>query len=56
MPDRSVPLTRDGLKKLEDELEYLKSVRRHEVAQRIHLAKEIGHTQNDAEYDDAKNE
>jgi transcription elongation factor GreA len=56
MPDRSVPLTRDGLKKLEDELEYLKSVRRHEVAQRIHLAKEVGHTQNDAEYDDAKNE
>ena len=56
MPDRSIPLTRDGLKKLEDELEYLKSVRRHEVAQRIHLAKEVGHTQNDAEYDDAKNE
>ncbi|HEX5165438.1 MAG TPA: transcription elongation factor GreA [Thermomicrobiales bacterium] len=56
MPDRSVPLTRDGLKKLEDELDYLKSVRRHEVAQRIHMAKEVGHTQNDAEYDDAKNE
>ncbi|MGD9892363.1 MAG: transcription elongation factor GreA [Dehalococcoidia bacterium] len=56
MPDRSVPLTRDGLKKLEEELEHLKSVRRHEVAQRIHLAKEVGHTQNDAEYDDAKNE
>jgi transcription elongation factor GreA len=44
------------LKKLEDELDHLKSVRRHEVAQRIHLAKEVGHTQNDAEYDDAKNE
>jgi transcription elongation factor GreA len=56
MPDRSVPLTRDGLKKLEEELDHLKSVRRHEVAQRIHLAKEVGHTQNDAEYDDAKNE
>jgi transcription elongation factor GreA len=56
MPDRSVPLTRDGLKKLEVELDHLKSVRRHEVAQRIHLAKEVGHTQNDAEYDDAKNE
>src|SRR3712207_1066602 len=56
MPDRAVPLTRGGLRKIEDELEHLKSVRRHEVAERIHLAKERGHTQNDAEYDDAKNE
>lgn len=56
LQDRRVPLTRDGLKKLEEELHYLKSVRRHEVAERIHLAKEGGHTQNDAEYDDAKNE
>jgi transcription elongation factor GreA len=56
MPDKAVPLTRDGLKKLEEELEYLRSVRRHEVAERIHDAKEGGHTQNDAEYDDAKNE
>ena len=56
MPDRAVPLTRDGLRRLEEELEHLKSVRRHEVAERIHLAKEGGHTQNDAEYDDAKNE
>jgi len=51
-----VPLTRDGLKKLEEELEQLKSTRRHAVAERIHRAKEGGHTQNDAEYDDAKNE
>jgi transcription elongation factor GreA len=56
MPERAVPLTRDGLKKLEEELENLKTVRRHEVAERIHQAKERGHTQNDAEYDDAKNE
>ncbi len=56
MPDKAVPLTRDGLKKLEEELDYLRSVRRHEVAERIHDAKEGGHTQNDAEYDDAKNE
>ncbi len=56
MPDRTVPLTRDGLKKIEEELDHLRNVRRQEVAQRIHLAKEVGHTQNDAEYDDAKNE
>lgn len=56
MPEKSVPLTRAGLKKLEEELDYLRSVRRHQVAERIHQAKEGGHTQNDAEYDDAKNE
>jgi transcription elongation factor GreA len=56
MREKAVPLTPEGLKKLEEELEYLRSVRRHEVAERIHAAKEGGHTQNDAEYDDAKNE
>ena len=56
MPDRAVPLTRDGLKKIADELEHLKNVRRHEVAERILKSKESGLTQNDAEYDDAKNE
>ena len=56
MPEKVVHLTREGLKKIEQELEYLRSVRRHEVAARIHEAKEGGHTQNDAEYDDAKNE
>ncbi len=56
LQDRRVPLTRDGLRKIEEELEHLKTVRRHEVAARIHQAKVVGHTQNDAEYDDAKNE
>jgi len=56
LQDRRVPLTREGLKRIEDELEQLKTVRRHEVAARIHQAKVVGHTQNDAEYDDAKNE
>lgn len=56
MPEKPVPLTLDGLKKLEAELDHLKSTRRHEIAERIHAAKEGGHTQNDAEYDDAKNE
>jgi transcription elongation factor GreA len=56
LQDRRVPLTRDGLTKVAEELEHLKTVRRHEVADRIHQAKVVGHTQNDAEYDDAKNE
>src|SRR5436190_22288150 len=56
MVEKSVHLTSEGLRKLEEELDHLRSVRRHEVAERIHAAKEGGHTQNDAEYDDAKNE
>jgi transcription elongation factor GreA len=56
MVEKSVPLTREGLAKLEGELEYLRTVRRQEVAGRIHQAKELASTQNNAEYDDAKNE
>jgi len=56
MPDQGVPLTKDGLQKLERELEHLKHVRRPEVADRIRQSKELASTQNNAEYDDAKNE
>ena len=56
MPDKPVPLTREGLAKLEKELDHLQTVRRQEVAERIHAAKELASTQNNAEYDDAKNE
>jgi transcription elongation factor GreA len=56
MVEKQVPLTREGLSKLEGELEYLRTVRRQEVAERIHQAKELASTQNNAEYDDAKNE
>lgn len=56
MPDRSVPLTKEGLAKLQEELEYLRNVRRPQVAERIHQSKELASTQNNAEYDDAKNE
>jgi transcription elongation factor GreA len=54
--DKNVPLTKEGLAKLEQELEHLKTVRRPQVAERIHQAKELASTQNNAEYDDAKNE
>lgn len=56
MVEKPVPLTREGLVKLEQELEHLRTVRRQEVAGRIHQAKELASTQNNAEYDDAKNE
>ena len=55
MPDKQVPLTREGKAKLEDELESLRAQRRV-VAERIHNAQELGTSQNDAEYDDAKQE
>jgi transcription elongation factor GreA len=56
MVDKPVPLTKDGMRRLEEELDHLKTVRRHEVADRIQQAKELVTTINNAEYDDAKNE
>lgn len=55
MADKTVPLTLDGKTKLEVELEDLR-VQRRAVAERIHNAQELGTSQNDAEYDDAKQE
>ncbi len=55
-PDKSIPLTKDGLVKLQEELDHLVNVRRAEVAQRIHDAKEMVGAQNTPEYEDARNE
>lgn len=49
-------LTKDGLKKLEVELEHLCTVRRSEVANRLHHAIEDGELLENAEYEAAKNE
>ena len=49
-------LTYEGLKKLEDELENLKVVRRKEVSQKIKEAREQGDLSENAEYDAAKDE
>ncbi len=56
MTENQVLLTPDGLAKLEQELEQLKHVRRPQVAELIRQSKELASTQNNAEYDDAKNE
>lgn len=56
MPDKEVFLTPEGKQKLEEELEYLCSVRRPEVAQRIRAAKEEGDIMENVGYDEAKNE
>ncbi len=49
-------LTRHGYQKLQEELEYLRTVKRQEVANRLHEAMEGGELIEDAEYEAAKNE
>lgn len=56
MINKEVVLTFEGLKKLEQELEYLKSVKRREVAERIKQALSFGDISENSEYDEAKNE
>lgn len=54
--EREIVLTKEGLAKLEAELETLKSVRREEVAERIKQAIAFGDITENSEYEDAKNE
>ena len=56
MPEKKVVLTYEGLKKMEDELEELKTVRRKEVAEKIKEARGQGDLSENAEYDAAKDE
>jgi len=56
MSDKEIILTQDGLKRLEEELENLKSVKRREVAERIKIAIGYGDISENSEYEDAKNE
>ena len=56
MSEKEVILTLDGLKKLEEELEILKTQKRREVADRIKQAIEFGDITENSEYDDAKTE
>lgn len=56
MPQKETLLTYDGLKKLEEELEYLKTEKRREVAERIKVALGFGDLSENSEYDEAKNE
>ena len=56
MEAKKTLLTYTGLKKLEDELENLKAVKRKEVAAKIKEAREQGDLSENAEYDAAKDE
>ena len=56
MKDKEMVLTRQGLKKLEDELSFLKTVKRRDVAARIKQSIEFGDLSENSEYEGAKNE
>ncbi|MGA2158066.1 MAG: transcription elongation factor GreA [Dehalococcoidia bacterium] len=56
MTQKRFDITGEGLEKLKTEYEQLISVRRQEVADKIKRAREMGGTENNAEYEDAKNE
>ena len=49
-------MTEEGLKKLESELDELKSVKRREVSEKIKVALSFGDLSENSEYDEAKNE
>lgn len=56
MADKDVFFTPEGLKKIEEEIEFMKTVRRKEVAERIKVALGYGDLSENSEYDEAKNE
>jgi len=49
-------MTSEGLKKLQDELEHLKTVERKEIAEKIKVALSFGDLSENSEYDEAKND
>ncbi len=56
MLNKEIILTHEGVAKLEEELNYLKTVRRREIAERIKQAIAFGDLSENSEYDEAKNE
>ncbi|MBX6350313.1 MAG: transcription elongation factor GreA [Clostridia bacterium] len=56
MPEHEELLTAEGLRRLEEELEHLRTVRRREVAERIRVARDFGDLSENSEYEEAKNE
>jgi len=56
MAEKEVILTLEGLKRLEEELEHSKTVKRREIAERIKQAIDFGDISENSEFDDAKNE
>jgi transcription elongation factor GreA len=54
--EKVFPMTKEGKEKLEKELEYLKTVKRKEVVERIKVARGFGDLSENSEYDSAKEE
>lgn len=54
--NKQVILTYEGLKKVEEELEFLKTVKRKEITQKIKVALSFGDLSENSEYDEAKND
>ena len=55
MDDKEVILTQEGYENLEKELDYLKTEKRAEIAERIKVALGFGDLSENSEYDEAKN-
>lgn len=55
MEEKEVLLTQEGYNKLESELEYLRTEKRAEIAERIKVALGFGDLSENSEYDEAKN-
>lgn len=55
MEEKEIIMTKEGFEKLENELEYLKTEKRTEIAERIKVALGFGDLSENSEYDEAKN-
>ena len=53
---KSIMITAEGLRQLEEELDILKGEKRKEIAEKIKVARSYGDLSENSEYDDAKNE
>ena len=54
--ERQIVLTPEGHRRLKEEIDFLSTKKRAEVAERIHEARQYGDISENSEYDDAKNE
>lgn len=54
--EEDIVLTEDGMRRLQEELDYLKNVKRWEVAKRLEQARAFGDIMENSEYEDAKHE
>ena len=53
---KEIVMTSEGFKKLQEELEYLKTTGRDEAAEKIRVARGFGDLSENSEYDEAKND